>query len=135
MFERWPDFKPVELLSPDGLRLWEDKKVLPLNVDAVDRLQAFRDFVGHPIRCNFSYLSFRGFRSPRENYRVHDDTWTFSFHCQGRAFDIDCPKLSLQELHSLALEFDWPGIGLYPKRGFIHLDDRDGPKARWEGKS
>jgi len=59
-----------------------------------------------------------------------------SQHLVGRAADIVMRGLHPYEMESLAEQvwlFSHGGIGVYPHRGFIHVDVRLGGSARWRG--
>lgn len=130
---RWPDFKPEEVLSPDGLGLVR-KGDFPISLAAMDKLQAFRTHLGKPFKINQPGLLHRGFRSLRENFAINK--WTYSYHCAGIAFDVTVPGLSMQELHDEAKKFGFTGLGLYST--WVHMDVRPdivrGRVAEWAGK-
>lgn len=138
--DRWPDFKPEELLSPTQLKLYEVKGVFPYSFRALDKLQAFRRFVGAPFLVNHEKLLRRGARSPREVFDINSETrgndraWEYSFHLWC-AFDISVPGMPTIDLFAKALAFgQWGGVGIY--NTFVHCDDRDyfvGP-ARWDAR-
>jgi len=58
-----------------------------------------------------------------------------SKHMQGRAADIKCPDVLFETLKAKVDHFmeGWGGVGYYPNQGFIHIDTRSGPPARWNG--
>ena len=58
-------------------------------------------------------------------------TSSTSQHVLGKAADIRVPGVGIQQLRSLALRFGARGVGLYPEKGFVHVDVRDKPKYRW----
>jgi uncharacterized protein YcbK (DUF882 family) len=145
IFKRWGNFTKEELLSPGGLLLLS-KGVLPLRVESVDKLQAFRETVNRPLFVNMPFHHYRGFRTPEENRRIYQkfrivsdkdkdfdsSDNRFSYHLQGCAFDITCPEMEIGELYLAAKEFGWRGIGIY--KTFIHVDDRPGVYTEWRQK-
>ena len=58
-----------------------------------------------------------------------------SKHMQGRAADIKCPDVMWETLKDKVDHFmdGWGGVGYYQNQGFIHIDTRSGPPARWNG--
>ena len=129
---RWPNFTPEEVLSPYGLELLQ-KNIFPLSTQALDKLQQFRTAVGYPLHINHNGLNRRGWRSAWDHMRLMTELGAtkrkWSFHCAGVAFDVSCYDLPVEDLHVLALDFGWPGIGRYDWG--LHLDNRAGPLARW----
>ena len=117
---RWPNFQPDEVLSPDGLRQFREFSNIMLRAEALDKLQAFREYLGKPILVNHAGHRHRGYRSPGENRRV--DGKMYSFHMQGVAFDISVPGMTIAELAEAADQFGWRGIGTY--QTFVHIDLR-----------
>ena len=90
----------------------------------LEALEAMQTLAGRPIiirdgyRCILRHLGMDG--------------TTGSEHTQGKAADVGCPGLSLQQLYELAEqvpEFAHGGIGVYDD-GFVHVDLRKHP-ARW----
>lgn len=129
---RWPNFKPEEVLSPEGMAQ-SRRGVLLISPQLLDTLTEFRELIGVPIIINSDRLSYRGYRSPFENYKVVRGE-TYSFHMQGLAADCSS-SLNVDKFHELAISFGkWTGIGFYPGRGFCHLDIRpslDGKITKW----
>lgn len=135
--ERWPDFKPEEILGPDQLKLFESKGVFPYSFRSLDKLQLFRRFVDKPFLINHGELLSRGARSMTNVWAINSQTrgkdraWEYSFHLWC-AFDISVPGMNAKDLFNEAIEFgQWGGVGLYSN--FVHCDDRDhfGLPARW----
>lgn len=131
---KWSSFEPEEVLSPEGL-LQLKRGVMLISPYLLDTLQAFRNDLGVPILINHKKLNYRGYRSPRENYKIVKGE-TYSFHMQGLAADCSCPSLSWDYFVYKATSFPlWKGIGLYKSMNFIHLDIRpslDGSVTKWE---
>lgn len=117
---RWPNFKPEEVLSPDGLKLVHNQGVFPLQFSALDKLQGFREHLKKPFIINSDSHKRRGWRSTKENYLIN--RFQFSFHVAGCAFDISVEGISPEEVAAEALKFGYTGIGTYDT--FTHLDTR-----------
>jgi hypothetical protein len=129
----WPVkyFKPEEVLSPLGLVQY-NRGNLMLQIDALLKLDNFREFLGRPLICNTGILRLRGYRNLEENKRAGGAA--YSRHMQGIAFDVHCPSISVFELFELAKKFGWPCVLKYAS--FIHVDNRfllDG-KFLWQIK-
>jgi len=93
----------------------------------IESLQKLRDIVGVPItpdsvcRCKKHNREVGGSRT--------------SQHLLGNAADIVIAHMLPNEMQEAALLVDAfrdGGIGVYPSRGFIHVDVR-GRRARWTG--
>jgi hypothetical protein len=54
-----------------------------------------------------------------------------SQHTLGRAADIRVPGVSIEELKRVAIKFGARGIGLYPEKGFVHVDVREKSRYNW----
>ena len=48
-----------------------------------------------------------------------------SQHAIGRAADIRIPGVSINDLKRVAIKFGARGVGLYPEKGFVHVDVRE----------
>lgn len=126
-FWRWPNFKPVEVLSPVGLEQYRAGNLM-IQPFAMDYLQAFRDWLKvrmHQdvrIICNFGTLKLRGFRSISENAGAGG--CKTSRHMQGIAFDVHSPDIDVIQLKKAAVDFAWGAVGIYSTKGFVHLDCR-----------
>ena len=130
---RFPDFKPSEVLSDDGLYAFA-RNIIVVNFEALDALQEFRNKLGKAILVNHGEHRRRGYRSFIENAAVNGET--YSYHMQGIAFDITAPEIPIPELAQAAKDFGWKGIGIYKKRNFVHVDLRSrllGDTVTWEG--
>lgn len=90
----------------------------------ITRLQALRDILKRPLKVN------SGFRCVAHNLKV--DGRPKSKHLEGLAVDISTagwlPDEKLR-LFGLAEALEFGGFGCYPI--FVHLDVREGAKARW----
>ena len=54
-----------------------------------------------------------------------------SQHASGRAADIRIPGVSIEELKRVALSLGARGVGLYPEKGFVHVDVRPQTRYTW----
>lgn len=99
---------------------------LCVSVRLLAMLDELRERFGQPL------LVTSGYRSPGHNQRVGGAP--DSQHLLGRAADLaPSNRDNLPLLRDLALELDFPGVGYYPARGFVHVDVRLGSPARWQG--
>lgn len=55
-----------------------------------------------------------------------------SQHALGKAADIKVAGVGIEELRALALKLGARGVGLYPEKGFVHVDVRDKSKYTWK---
>jgi uncharacterized protein YcbK (DUF882 family) len=55
-----------------------------------------------------------------------------SQHTLGRAADIRIPGVSIEELRRVAIKFGARGVGLYPEKGFVHVDVRQQNRYYWQ---
>ena len=94
-----------------------------MNEELIEKLDALRDMVGHPI-----YISC-GYRCQIQNDRIKGSV-SNSQHVQGIAADIYCNELSVDELAGYAEQVGFRGIGRYYDSGFVHVDVRD-YESRW----
>lgn len=89
-------------------------------------LEMLRDLIKRPIILTCAY------RCPKHNAEVGGVS--NSYHVQGMAADIYVAGLTAYELAGQAARvfvFFQGGIGIYPQRGFVHVDI--GKKRRWMG--
>jgi len=96
-----------------------------INQRLVDALQELRDLAGLPVRVT------SGYRCSEHNRAIGGATR--SQHLLGTAADISVRGMTPTEMYLLAEDveaFRNGGIGVYPDKGFIHVDVRDG-RARW----
>ncbi len=84
------------------------------------KLQGFRDTLGVPIVSNSSY------RCEINNERCGGRP--NSYHRLGRAVDIIVHHtgMTMDELYRAAVAYGWGGVIAYPKKGIVHVDNRDG---------
>jgi uncharacterized protein YcbK (DUF882 family) len=67
-----------------------------------------------------------GHRAPHAN-----GTSPTSQHTLGRAADIRIPGVSITELKKVAIKLGARGVGLYPEKGFVHVDVREKQRYYW----
>jgi hypothetical protein len=128
----WDDFKPHEVLSPDGLVCYEEGQLF-FSPAFIMNLQRFRHDLQRPILINHAGLKLRGYRSPRENVLAGGQSQ--SLHVMGLAADCTVPEMTSGELAEKAEKSGiFTGIGIY--KNFVHLDCRwvlDNRIRKWEG--
>jgi hypothetical protein len=54
-----------------------------------------------------------------------------SQHTLGRAADIRVPGVTIAELKKVAIKLGARGVGLYPEKGFVHVDVREKQRYYW----
>ena len=54
-----------------------------------------------------------------------------SQHALGHAADIRVAGVGIEELRDLVIKLGARGVGLYPEKGFIHVDVREKPRYFW----
>lgn len=93
----------------------------------VDALQKLRDEVRMPIKINSAC------RCERHNAKVGGVKG--SQHTLGIAADIVIKGMTVEQIKAAAERipaFENGGIGIYPSKGFVHVDVRK-KRARWRG--
>lgn len=110
----WKNFTPKELACKGtGLIL--------IDVDAITKLQNFREMVGVAFTPNSAY------RSEIHNEAIGGSPT--SLHKQGRAFDIPIKAgMSRQAIHKFGKQAGFTGFGDY--NTFVHVDT--GRKRYWD---
>ena len=90
-------------------------------------LECVRHHFGKPVIINSAC------RCPEHNEKIGGSN--NSQHTKGRAADIRVIGHTPEELAEFAesLMEGWGGIGVYPKKNFVHLDTRSNGPARWRG--
>jgi len=96
---------------------------LKLNQELITRLEKLRKKLGSPIRI------MSGYRDPRYNRAVGGVK--NSQHLLGRAADIVVKDQRIEIIARKAESVGFKGVGAYYKQGFVHVDVRLGPTARW----
>lgn len=115
---RWRWFSPAEI----ACRGTGQVKLTAESMDALDKLDALRERMGHPLIVN------SGYRSPEHNRRVGGAPR--SKHMEGIAFDISMVNVDPHRFEREARALGFNGIGIYPPqkpsgaRNFIHIDTR-----------
>lgn len=127
--EHWPwkHFKPSEIacqqISEKGYCGCGGS--ILINFKAMDKLEAFREHVGVPVRVNSP------FRCHTHNQNVGGSP--NSQHRHGIAFDIRITsKLTREKIHWSAKAVGFKAFGDY--NTFVHVDDRDTP-AYWDHRT
>ena len=91
----------------------------------VNKLQALRDRLGVPLAIT------SGYRCPDHNKAVGGAP--NSYHVQGMAADIVCPKgWAVEEFAGVCLDHGFTGVGAYPAQNFVHVDVRPGKQIRFQ---
>lgn len=98
---------------------------LKLNQELITRLERLRNILDRPIRITPN----GGYRDRRHNRNVGGVPK--SQHVLGRAADIVVKSRSLDLIALRASDAGFRGIGIYHGDGFVHVDIRLGPVARW----
>lgn len=132
---RWKNFEPHEVLSPQGLKLFNNTGIILVRPEVLDFAQKFRDKFGETY-INHKGHNYRGFRTFEENLAVYKrlglSPKKFSMHTFGLAIDISCDNASPEQIADYAKKHGASGVGIYPT--FCHVDFRhwlyDNP-ARW----
>lgn len=111
---RWPSFSPREIACKGSGELVVDDQ-------ALDLLQALREYLGKPLILTSAY------RSAAHNKRVGGAK--ASKHMEGIAFDVRMENHDPHEFEAAARAVGFTGFGYYPKSGFLHVDT--GPARSW----
>lgn len=73
-----------------------------------------------------------GYRTERTNQALRSrGAAKRSMHLRGQAVDFFCPGLSTKRLARLAVQEKAGGVGIYERKGFVHVDT--GPIRYWKG--
>jgi len=121
---RWRFFSPSEIACRGtGMVM-----LTPASMHALDKLDALRERMGHPLNVT------SGYRSPEHNRNVGGAP--ASKHMEGIAFDISMANVDPHRFEREATALGFRGIGIYPPqkpsggKNFIHIDTRQTP---WRG--
>ena len=91
----------------------------------VAMLEALRQKLGVP------FMITSGYRCDDHNMRVGGAI--NSYHVQGLACDIACPKgFTVEEFANICLKHGFTGVGAYPAQNFVHVDVRPGKQIRFQ---
>ena len=100
---------------------------LVISAALISLLQKLRDYINRPIIVN------SGYRCESHNEAVGGVE--NSYHTQGMAADIRVNGMSVEELATLCKWCGFKGVGIYRKKGFVHVDVRPVEKVViFEGK-
>jgi uncharacterized protein YcbK (DUF882 family) len=94
--------------------------VIPIDPRLIEILVQLHTLYGKPIEL------VSGHRQP-----LTIGTKKTSQHALGRAADIRIPGVGIEELKRVAMKLGARGIGLYPEKGFVHIDVRQKPRYFW----
>lgn len=128
--DRWPNFRPKEVLSPGCFAAADNDDELIGFIDevAMDCLQALRDEMKCALYVNIGNHRRRGVRTFKEQLtiaKVQNAAKEIPQHCFGRAFDVTPEVIKdgwQEELAAMAQKIGFTGIGLYET--FVHMDIR-----------
>ena len=93
---------------------------IPIDPRLIEILVQLHTLYGKPIEL------VSGHREP-----LTIGTKKTSQHALGRAADIRIPGVGIEELKRVAMKLGARGIGLYPEKGFVHVDVRQKPRYFW----
>jgi hypothetical protein len=110
----WTSFSPREIAC-------KGTGSLLIDTEAMDKLQALRNYLGKPLILTSAY------RSPEHNRRVGGAKR--SKHMEGIAFDVRMDNHDPHKFEAAARACGFTGFGYYPKSGFMHIDT--GPARTW----
>lgn len=113
----WKHFSPAEVACKHCGELWEGEN-MPLRFkESMDAMQRLRDAWAKPIHVTSAH------RCSAHNTAVGGVSGSQHLRL---AFDCVCPAGEQAAFANAAREAGFKGIGLYPHRGFVHLDmDRE----------
>ena len=112
------NFQVKEFACKDG-----NDKIL-IDIELVCLLQAIRRHIGQPITI------ISGYRTTEYNNQINGAK--NSYHCLGRAIDIQCKHINIYELAMLLVRIGINGVIIYPQKNFIHIDNREKPYFKVE---
>jgi uncharacterized protein YcbK (DUF882 family) len=110
------------------LRDFRNGESRPIDPQLLDRLHLLGELTG--TRAPFEVIS--GYRSPEHNallLKRSRRVAQHSLHIEGQALDFYIPGIEIRELKHAALKLQYGGVGVYPRKKFIHLDC--GPFRTW----
>jgi uncharacterized protein YcbK (DUF882 family) len=93
---------------------------IPIDTRLVEILVQLHTLYGKPIEL------VSGHRQP-----LTIGTKKTSQHTLGRAADIRIPGVGIEELRRAAMKLGARGIGIYPEKGFVHVDVRQKSRYFW----
>ena len=89
----------------------------------MDKLLLLRQMIKKPI------IISSGYRCPKHNEEVGGAR--YSYHMTGCATDIYSLEVKKDALLMYIHNLDFKGVGTYKDKNVIHVDSREGEKARW----
>ena len=150
-------FPPADAHEPDqgtflrlhALRLGESVRVQPFDVAGTPQPEAFAA-LSRLMRCRLTGEEVAidprlvrvltqlaaTYNRPIQLISGHRTTLAkgtseTSQHTTGRAADIRIAGVTIDELRRTAIELGAGGVGLYPEKGFVHVDVRQRAKFHW----
>lgn len=120
----WPGYEPVCRLMRD-VHTGKAVQMSHVLLDILCGIQGW--FALHDIHKPIIVLS--GFREESTNEKVGGKK--MSAHLRGGACDLSVPGVPVDYLRRLALYLQGGGVGVYPTKKFIHVDD--GNLRVWRG--
>ncbi len=89
------------------------------------RALEFLNDVDKKLGGNHEIHIISGYRSPRYNCLLLQEghkVARHSLHMEGKAIDIQIPRVGLDKVRKVALNMRSGGVGYYPDAGFVHID-------------
>ncbi len=131
--EYWRDGRIVPSAHAALKRLFRDvraDRTGSLDVALLDAMWRVGRRLGtaHPWRVLSAYRTDRTHAAIR---RANGAAARRSFHTEGRAVDLALADRSAAAIAGAARREEFGGVGLYRRRGFVHLDT--GPPRFWSG--
>jgi uncharacterized protein YcbK (DUF882 family) len=110
-----PHFTPSEIFSPDILRA---NALHLVDIYALQKLNRMREILDAPCYVNHQRFLLRGVVSPRE--ALNRGGAPLTMHVTGKAFDVSCYKVSIDELADAMKEAGF--ITVYKYSSWCHGD-------------
>jgi hypothetical protein len=88
-----------------------------------EQLQMLRSAIGKP------FIVTSWYRCPNHNAAVGGSKE--SYHTKGRAIDFYIPGMTVKQMFTELVDRPFGGIGAYPTKGIIHIDNRITSITRW----
>lgn len=111
-----PHFKPHEILSSSCLP-WPHL----VDVPSLIMLNKLRERIGKPCHVNHQGLNLRGVVSSQDVVGMRKGA-SFTMHVTGKAFDVSCYEISIDELEKIAIDVGFTFTMKY--RSWVHMDTR-----------
>lgn len=101
---------------------------------SIGTLDVLRGVFGYyeSMAWKYPFVLTSGFRTVKTNTALSTEgAAKNSMHLYGRALDGYIPGVPVRDVAALGLWFRSGGVGLYPKKNFVHMDD--GRQRFWQG--